>query len=166
MIPARQARPNATARRFSLSTDELYDGVQRFKDFRCFDASVGDGKFVCSATFSSDILYQGLDGYFCHLADAPGEGVAFAACRSASSTCRRRIHAAGLGDGDVFGLNKRGNLNCGNLNLWGDGATTGVGVGVGDASAVAILRVRFGFGEASADSASEGDGVLSAGEMV
>jgi len=50
--------------------------------------------------------------------------------------------------------------------LWGDGVTTGVGVGVGDASAVAILRVRFGFGEATADSASEGDGVLSAGEMV
>jgi len=48
-MPARQARPNATARRFSLSTDELYDGVQRFKDFRSFDASVGDGKFVCSA---------------------------------------------------------------------------------------------------------------------
>jgi hypothetical protein len=50
--------------------------------------------------------------------------------------------------------------------LWGDGVTTGVGVGVGDASAVAFLRVRFGFGEAAADSASEADGVLSAGEMV
>jgi hypothetical protein len=91
-----------------------------------------------------------------------GAGAAFAACRSASSICRRWIHAAGLGDGDVFGLNKRGNLNCGNLNLWGDGVTTGVGVGVGDA----VLRVRFGFGEAAGDSASEADGVVSAGEMV
>src|SRR4030095_6146101 len=31
---------------------------------------------------------------------------------------RSWIHPAGLGDGDVFGLNKRGNLKCGSLNLW------------------------------------------------
>jgi hypothetical protein len=67
----------------------------------------------------------------------------------------------GVGDADLFGLNKRGNLN-----LRGVGDGTGVGVGVGDASAVAFLRVRFGFGEAAGDSASEADVVLSAGEVV
>jgi hypothetical protein len=68
---------------------------------------------------------------------------------------------AGVGDADLFGLNKRGNLN-----LRGVGDGTGVGVGVGDASAVAFLRVRFGLGEAAGDSASEADVVLSAGEVV
>ena len=67
----------------------------------------------------------------------------------------------GVGDADLFGLNKRGNLN-----LRGVGDGTGVGVGVGDASAVAFLRVRFGFGEAAGDWASEADVVLSAGEVV
>jgi hypothetical protein len=67
----------------------------------------------------------------------------------------------GVGDADLFGLNKRGNLN-----LRGVGDGTGVGVEVGDASTVAFLRVRFGFGEAAGDSASEGDVVLSAGEVV
>ena len=69
--------------------------------------------------------------------------------------------SAGLGDGDLFGLNKRGNLN-----LRGVGDGTGVGVGLGDASAVAFLRVRLGFGEAVGDSAAEGDVVLSAGEVA
>jgi hypothetical protein len=68
---------------------------------------------------------------------------------------------AGVGDADFFGLNKRGNLN-----LRGVGDGTGVGAGVGDASAVAFVRVRFGFGEAVGDSASEGDVVLSGGEVV
>jgi hypothetical protein len=36
--------------------------------------------------------------------------------------------AAGLGEGDLFGLNKRGNRN-----LRGVGDGTGVGVGLGDA---------------------------------
>jgi hypothetical protein len=68
---------------------------------------------------------------------------------------------AGLGDGDLFGLNKRGNLN-----LRGVGDGIGVGVGVGDASAVAFLRMRFGLGEAASDPASEAGVVLSAGEVV
>src|SRR5207249_9091345 len=68
---------------------------------------------------------------------------------------------AGVGDADLFGLNKRGNLN-----LRGVGDGIGAGVGVGDASAVAFLRVRFGFGEAAGDSASAADVVLSAGEVV
>ena len=65
----------------------------------------------------------------------------------------------GVGDADLFGLNKRGNLN-----LRGVGDGTGVGVGVGDT--VAFLRGRFGFGEAAGDSASEAGVVLSAGEVV
>jgi hypothetical protein len=65
----------------------------------------------------------------------------------------------GVGDADLFGLNKRGNLN-----LCGVGDGTGVGIGVGDA--VAFLRVRFGFGEAAGDSASDADVALSAGEVV
>ena len=68
---------------------------------------------------------------------------------------------AGVGDADLLGLNKRGNLN-----LRGVGEGTGVGVGLGDASVVAFLRVRFGFGEAAGDSASEGDVAVCAGEAV
>ncbi len=68
---------------------------------------------------------------------------------------------AGLGEADLFGLNKRGNLN-----LRGVGDATGVGVGVGDASAAAFLRVRLGFGEAAGDSAAEGDVAASAGEVA
>jgi hypothetical protein len=67
----------------------------------------------------------------------------------------------GVGDANLFGLNKRGNLN-----FRGVGDGTGVGVRVGDASAVALVRVRLGFGEAVGDSASEGDVALSAGEVV
>jgi len=37
---------------------------------------------------------------------------------------------AGLGEAELFGLNKRGNLS---LNLRGVGDGTGVGVGLGDA---------------------------------
>jgi hypothetical protein len=67
----------------------------------------------------------------------------------------------GVGDADLLGLNKRGNLN-----LRGVGDGTGVGVGLGDASAVVFLRIRFGVGEAAGDSASEADVVLSAREVV
>jgi hypothetical protein len=69
-------------------------------------------------------------------------------------------------DGDVFGLNRRGNLRCGSLNLRGVGDATGVGVGLGGSSAVIFLRVRRGVGDAAADSAAEGDAPLSAGEAV
>jgi hypothetical protein len=71
-----------------------------------------------------------------------------------------RIQADGLADGDVFGLNRRGNLN---LNLRGVGDGTGVGVGLGDTSAVLFLRIRLGVGEAAGDSAVEGDAALSTG---
>ena len=70
---------------------------------------------------------------------------------------------AGLGDGDLFGLNKRGNLN---LNLRGVGEATGVGVGLGDTSAVVFLRIRLGVGEVAGESAAEDDVALSAGEAV
>ena len=69
------------------------------------------------------------------------------------------IHADGLADGDVFGLNKRGNLI---LNLRGVGDATGVGVGLGDTSALVFLRIRLGLAEATgADLAAEGDALLS-----
>ena len=67
----------------------------------------------------------------------------------------------GLGDADLFGLNKRGNLN-----LCGVGDGGGVGVGLGDASAIGFLRTRFGFGEVAGDSSAEGDVALSAGEAA
>jgi hypothetical protein len=70
---------------------------------------------------------------------------------------------AGLADGDLFGLNKRGNLN---LNLRGVGDATGVGVGVADTSAVVFLRIRPGFGEAAGDSAAEGTVAVSIGEAT
>ena len=63
---------------------------------------------------------------------------------------------AGVGDADVFGLNKRGNLN---LRRVGD--ETGVGVGLGDTSAAVFLRIRLGVGEAAGDSVAAGDAPLS-----
>jgi hypothetical protein len=71
------------------------------------------------------------------------------------------LMAAGVGDGALFGLNKRGNLN-----LRGVGDGTGVGVGLRDASATAFLRLCFGFGETAGDSVDEGDAALSAGEAL
>jgi hypothetical protein len=72
--------------------------------------------------------------------------------------------AAGLGDGDLRGLNKRGNLN---LNFRGVGDTTGVGLGLGVTSAVVFRRIRLGVGEAAAgDSAAEGDALLSGVEIA
>jgi hypothetical protein len=70
---------------------------------------------------------------------------------------------AGLGDGDLFGLNKRGNLI---LNLRGVGDATGVGVGLGDTSAVVFLRIRLGVGDAAGDSTGEGDAPLSTGGVA
>jgi hypothetical protein len=69
----------------------------------------------------------------------------------------------GLADGDLFGLNKRGNLI---LNLRGVGDATGVGVGLAGISPVVFLRIRFGVGEAAGESATEDDVALSAGEAV
>jgi len=67
----------------------------------------------------------------------------------------------GLADGDLLGLNKRGNLN-----LRGVGDATGVGMGLAGTSAVVFLRIRFGFGKAAGDSTSEGDAVLSTGGVA
>ena len=81
-----------------------------------------------------------------------------------SANCRHRIHIDGLGDGDVFDLNKRGNLS---LNLRGVGDATGVGAGVGDTLALVFLRIGLGVAEAVAgDSAAEGDAPLSTGGVA
>jgi hypothetical protein len=53
--------------------------------------------------------------------------------RAAPGSAGAQFMPAGLADGELFGLNKRGNLNCGNLNLCGVGDAIGVGVGLGDA---------------------------------
>ncbi len=85
-------------------------------------------------------------------------------CRSATCSCRRRIYPDGLAEGDLLGLNKRGNLS---LNLRGVGDATGVGVGLGETSAVVFLRVGLGVGEAAAsESAPEGDAPLSTGGVA
>ena len=65
---------------------------------------------------------------------------------------------SGVGDADLFGLNKRGNLN---LRGLGDAAG-----GLAATSTVGFLRIRFGFGEAAGDSAAEGTVALSVGEMA
>jgi hypothetical protein len=90
------------------------------------------------------------------MADAPGVGAAFPVpLKGAGFT------PAGVGDVDLFGFNKRGNLN-----LRGVGDATGVGVGLGDISAVVFLGIRFGVGEAAGDSAAEGDAPLSTSGVV
>jgi hypothetical protein len=73
------------------------------------------------------------------------------------------IHGDGLADGDLFGLNKRGNLS---LNLRGVGDATGVGVGLGSSAAVAFLRIRLGVGDAASDSTAEVDAPLSTGGVA
>ena len=70
---------------------------------------------------------------------------------------------AGLGDGDLFGLNNRGNPN---LNLRGVGDATGVGVGLGDTAAFAFLRIRLGVGDVAGDSVAEGIAPLSTGGVA
>ena len=70
---------------------------------------------------------------------------------------------AGLADGDLFGLNKRGNLI---LNLRGVGDTTGVRVGVVGAVVIVFLRISLGVGEAAGDSAAKRDSALSTGEAA
>jgi hypothetical protein len=67
---------------------------------------------------------------------------------------------AGLADGDLFGLNKRGNLI---MNLRGVGDTTAVGVGLAGTLVIVFLRISLGAAEAAGDSATEGDVALSAG---
>src|SRR6266566_5637152 len=51
-MPARQARPSATARRFSFSTEQLYDGVKRLKELQCYkgDPFFNDVTFVTFLT--------------------------------------------------------------------------------------------------------------------
>ena len=71
--------------------------------------------------------------------------------------------SAGLADGELFGLNKRGNLI---LNLRGVGDTTGVRVGLAGALVIVFLRIGLGVGEAAGDSAAEGEVALSAGEVA
>jgi hypothetical protein len=70
---------------------------------------------------------------------------------------------AGLADGDLFGLNKRGNLI---LNLRGVGDTTAVGVGLAGTLVIVFLRISLGVAEAAGDSAAEGDAALSTGEAA
>ena len=71
--------------------------------------------------------------------------------------------SAGLADGELFGLNKRGNLI---LNLRGVGDTTGVRVGLAGALFIVFLRISLGVGEAAGDSAAEGNAALSTGEVA
>jgi hypothetical protein len=72
---------------------------------------------------------------------------------------------AGLPDGELFGLNRRGNLNL-NLRGVGDAIGVGVGMGVGDTLAVVFLRIRLGFGDTVCDSAAEGDAPLWTGGVA
>jgi hypothetical protein len=76
---------------------------------------------------------------------------------------RVKFSAAGLADGDLFGLKKRGNLI---LNLRGVGDAIGVGVGLGGTSVFVFLRMSLGVGEAAGDSAAEGDAPLSTGGVA
>jgi len=108
----------------------------------------------CAFTSSKRLVDCG--SIYSHPADAPGAGAAFPVPLTGVG-----FTPAGVGDVDLFGLNKRGNLN-----LRGVGDGTGVGVGLAGISAVVFLRIRFGVGEAAGDSAAEGDAVLSAGEAV
>ena len=71
--------------------------------------------------------------------------------------------AAGLADGALFGLNKRGNRS---LNLRGVGDATGVGVGLTGGSVIVFLRISLGVGEAAVDSAAERDAALPTGGVA
>jgi hypothetical protein len=88
----------------------------------------------------------------------PGAGAALAPAEVPLPVPGPEFMPAGVGDADLFGLNKRGNLI---LNLRGVGDAIGVGVGLGGTSAVVFLRMRFGVGEAAGDSAAEGAAALS-----
>jgi len=100
----------------------------------------------------------GLWSMYSHLTDALGAGAAFPVPLTGAG-----FTPAGVGDGELFGLNKRGNLI---LNLRGVGDATAIGVGLGDTSAVVFLRIRLGVGEAAGDSAAEGDAPLSTGGVA
>jgi hypothetical protein len=108
----------------------------------------------CAFTSSKRLVDCG--SIYSHLADAPGAGAAFPVPLTGVG-----FTPAGVGDVDLFGLNKRGNLN-----LRGVGDGTGVGVGLAGISAVVFLRIRFGVGEAAGDSAAEGDAPLSTGGVA
>ena len=104
---------------------------------------------------------RGLQPIYSGVADAPGVEAGLDPAADPVPLAGAGFVPAGLGDADLFGLNKRGNLN---LRGVGDGA--GVGVGLGDASTIGFLRLRFGFGGAAGDSAASGDAALSAGEAL
>ena len=98
---------------------------------------------------------RGLQAIYSGVADAPSAEAALDPAADPVPVAGAGFVPVGLGDADLFGLNKRGNLN-----LCGVGDGTGVGVGLGDASAIGFLRLRFGFGEAAGDSAVSGDAAL------
>ena len=104
---------------------------------------------------------RGLQPIYSGVADAPGAGPALDLAADPIPLAGVGLVPAGLGDADLFGLNKRGNLN-----LRGVGDGSGVGVGLGDASTIGFLRLRFGFDEAAGDSAVSGDATLAAGEAL
>jgi len=109
-----------------------------------------------TCAFTSSKRLVGLRSIDSHLADAPGAGAAFPVPLTEAG-----FTPAGVGDGELFGLNRRGNLN---LDLRGVGDATGVGVGVGDILAIVFLRIGLGVAEVAAgDSAAEGDAPLSTG---
>jgi hypothetical protein len=101
----------------------------------------------------------GLRAIYSCFADAPGAGAALAPAAGPLPVEGPEFMPTGVGDANLFGLNKRGNLN---LRGVGDGT----GEGVGDASAIAFLRVRFDFGEAAGDSAAEGTVAVSIGDAT
>jgi len=104
---------------------------------------------------------RGLQPIYSGVADAPGVEAGLDPAADPVPVAGAGFVPTGLGDADLFGLNKRGNLN-----LRGIGDGTGVGVGLGDASAIGFLRLRFGLGEAAGDSAVSGDAALAAGEAL
>src|ERR1700757_1254429 len=108
----------------------------------------------CAFTSSKRLVDCG--SIYSHLADTPGAGAAFPFPLTGAG-----FTPAGVGDVDLFGLNKRGNLN-----LRGVGDATGAGVGLGRSSAVVFPRIRLGVGDAAGDSAAEGDAPLSTGGVA
>src|SRR5215208_7117342 len=88
----------------------------------------------------------------------PGAGMVFALVAAPLQLAGTEFTPDRLADGDLFGLNRRGNLI---LNLRGVGDAAGVGVGLAGLSAAVFLRLRFGVGEAASNSAAEGDAALS-----
>ena len=73
-------------------------------------------------------------GIYSCFANAPGAGAALGCAAVPVPLEGAGFISAGLGDADLFGLNKRGNLN-----FRGVGDGTGIGIGVGEASVIAFL---------------------------